>query len=244
MKMINWIKEHILEIGIFGFVIFIIGLNLMSGISTYDDYDPVCEWYYTEWELLDYKDPGYGHAGVLYDIWLEANYGKNVDVDWYENYRLKYDLDSVPSFYLINYSNVCPREPNLKYLGTGMISNYVPWSYDGPAYSETTICINGTNTTYNNCGWHPYPLNHSHPVHIFREKHDAWWNNFKEVEIYDATLSYDDDVNNNESWINYFLDYQIYLDNGGVNVGSEYYSCNWNLELMMEYADGTEYKFE
>ena len=238
-------KMKLILLTVIAFAIILITVStFLGGFQFEDDYCSVCEWNYVEGELWDYNDPGSGHAGALDDIWHEANYGKKVDLDWYESYRLKYDLDSVPSFYNISYDNICPREPNLKYIGTGMIVNYIPWSYDGPAYSITTICINGTNTSYDNCGWNPYPLDHSHPVHIFREKHDAWWNNFKSVEIYDATLSYDADKNNNESWINYFLDYQNYLDNGGVNVGSEYHSRNWNLELMIEYADGTEYKFE
>jgi len=153
---------------------------------------------------------------------------------------LKYNLDSVPSFYLINYSNICPREPNLKYIGTGYIINFTDWSYDGLAYSKTTICINGTNRTYDNCGWNPYPYNKSHLTHVFRHKHDAWWNNFKEACLFDATIYTDMPEKNNQSWIDYYIAYQKYLDNGGVDVGSEYYNRDWDLQdlhLEFEYPD-------
>jgi len=217
-------KETILGIAVCSFIMFVVVMiSLLLGInSTFDNYDPIMDWYYTEDELLDYNDPGYGHAGVLDDIWHEANYGKKVNLDWYEDYRLKYKLDSVKSFYLINYSNVCPREPNLRYIGTGYIVNFIDWSYDSPAYSETTICINGSNSTYNNCAWNPYPYNKSCLTHVFREKHGAWWNQFKEARLFDASIYVDIPESNNQSWSDYRISYQKYLDNGGVNVGSEY----------------------
>ena len=186
------------------------------------DYCSVCEWYWVEGQLYDYKDPGFGHAGVLKDIWYEANYGKRVNLEWYEYYRLKYNITSVNSFYLIDYNNVCPREPNLKYIGTGYIVNFIDWSYDGPAYSKTTICINGSNSTFNNCKWNPYPYNKSSLTHVFRGKHSAWWNQFKEASLYDANIYIDKPEVVNQSWFEYGINYQNYLDNGGINVKSEY----------------------
>ena len=78
------------------------------------------------------------------------------------------------------------------------------------------------NVYYNNCGWNPYPYNNSCLTHVFREKHGAWWNRFKEAELYDATIYVGKPELINQSWDEYYINYQQYLDNGGVNVGSEY----------------------
>jgi len=217
-------KGLIFNIGILTILIIVTGYVISTSIdfNIESEYCSVCDWNYHHWQLLDYNDPGHGHAGALQEIWDSANYGKQVDLEWYENYRLKYNLTSVNSFTLINYDNVCPQEPNLKYIGTGYIINFVDWSYDGPAYSQTTICINNSNTTYSNCGWHPYPFNKSCLTHVFREKHNAWWNQFKHAELYDASIYVDMPENNNQSWKQYYIDYDNYLDNGGADVGSEY----------------------
>jgi hypothetical protein len=200
-----------------------IAIQIPNDFFSYDDsYCSVCEWNYCYIELSEYNDIGHGHAGALQEIWDSANYGKKVDVDWYENYRLKYNITSVDSFTLINYSNVCPKEPNLKYLGTGYIVNYSSWEYNDPPYSKTIIQWNNTNRTYYNCRWNPYPYNHNNLTHVFRRKGGAWWNQFKEVNIYDASIYIDKPKQVNQSWIEYHIDYQNYLDHGGVNVGSEY----------------------
>lgn len=218
------------------FIAYITFISL-SGVTFDDGHDcSVCEWNYVHGELLDYNDPGYGHAGALDEIWYVANYGKKVDLDWYENYRLKYELSSVKSFYLINYSNICSREPNLKYIGTGYIVNFIDWSYDSPAYSKTTICINGTNRTFDNCRWNPYPYNKSVLTHVVRRKHGVWWNNFKEASLYDAYRNPNLPEVNNQSWVVYFNNYQKYLDNGGVDISSEYKDRNWDFpDLIYEY---------
>jgi len=217
------IKQVILlAIGITLSVLLLGVIAIQTDFTYDDDYCSVCDWNYHHGQLLIYKDPGHGHTGALQEIWDSANYGEEVDLDWYENYRLKYNLTDVDSFYFIDYNNSCPREPDLKYLGTGYIMNYIPWSYDGPAYSITTVQWNGSNYTFNNCRWNPYPYNHSNPTHVFRRKHGAWWNQFKEASLFDAFIYTDKPEIINQSWNKYYIDYQNYLDNGGVNVGSEY----------------------
>ena len=215
------------------FIVLIVGFFIYQSIhlSSYDDYDPVMEWYWAEYKLSNYEDIGYGHAGVLDDIWLEANYGKKVNLDWYENYRLKYNLNSVPSFYLINYNNSCPREPSLKYIGTGYIVNFSDSNYKNQPYSKTIISINGTNRTFYNCRWNPYQYNKTHLTYVFRSKNDPWWNNFKEATLFDATIYPDKPEKNNQSWLEYSINYQKYLDAGGVNINSEYYNRDWDLHL-------------
>lgn len=188
---------------------------------TYEDHCSVCEWNYCYIELKDYNDCG-KHSGALNEIWHEGNYGEKMNLEWYENYRLKYNITSVNSFSLINYSNVCPREPNLKYLGTGYIINYSSWEVNDPPYSKTIINWNNTNRTYWNCRWNPYPYNKNNLTHVFRRKGGAWWNQFKEVNLYDASIYPDKPEQVNQSWIEYAIVYQNYLDHGGVDVGSEY----------------------
>jgi len=209
-------------LGIGSIVFIVLLITFVTPIDYMDHHCSVCEWNYVHHELLNYKDVGYGHVGALRDIWHSANYGKEVNLKWYENYRVKYNLTDVPSFDLINYSNSCPHEPDLKYIGTGYITNFTQWSYDGPAYSITVIQINGTNFTFNNCRWNPYPYNKSSLTHVFRRKNSRWFNQFREASLYDATINVNLPESVNQSWDNYYEKYQWYLDNDGVKIGSRY----------------------
>lgn len=208
--------------------ILIIGLLLIlipfSGCMTINRTDNcvVCEWNWYSSELHDYHDPGYGLSSPLEDIWNEANYGKSMNLVWYENIRLKYNLTSVRSFSIINYSNPRPSSPSLMYLGTGYIVNYTPWSYSGLAYPLYIINYSGSNHSFSNCANNPYPLNMSNPVYVFRTKNGAWWNMFKEASLYDATV-YSEKANDiNNSWIDYNAKYSVYLSNGGIDLGIDY----------------------
>ena len=208
------------------FVVGVIGVSLFPGFTYDDDCCCVCGSYYAEWELLDGKDPG-DCCGGLYSalkiVWNKCNKGEHKgDLEWLESIRLKYNYTNVRSFLSINYNNPCPSSPKLKYLGTGYIVDYTPWSYDGPAYSITKICYNDSNHTFNNCGWNPYPYNKSSSTHVFRKKNGAWWNQFKEASLYDATVYPDKPEKVNNSWIEYQIKYDEYLLNGGVDVGDGY----------------------
>lgn len=207
MKIIKTLVIIIIIISIIGWLTFIISCNNLY----YNDYCSVCEWNWAYCELLDYNDIGYGHDGVLKEIWIEANYGKKVNLEWLENYRIKYDINNVPSFNYINYSNSKPKEPNLKYIGVGYITNY----NNSGAYSKTTIFFKGKNRTYDNCAWNPYPYNKSNLTFVFKHKNDANFNMFKERTLYDANIySYLPDKVN-ASWNIYYEKLDVYYKNGG-----------------------------
>jgi len=190
----------------------------------------ICESYWAYGALEDEKDNVIDDCGgvfiALRELWADYNNGKGSHrtqshLDYLEGVRIDNGGKS-RSFNLINLSNPCPISPKLKYLGTGYIVNYTPWSYDGPAYSITRMNMNGSNRTFSNCGWHPYPYNRSNLSHAFREKGNSWFNMCKHAELYDATIYPNLPVNVNESWIEWKYKYQNYLDNGGVNVGDQF----------------------
>jgi hypothetical protein len=219
----NWVY---LGLGIL--TIFLIAATVQPIVS-FDDNDccSICGSYWAEEKLLDGEDPGDDCCGGLHSaldqVWYRCNFGKHKgDLEWLESIRLKYGYTNMYSFLSINYSNSCPFSPNLKYLGTGYIVDYTPWSYDGPAYSITKIHYNNSNHTFNNCGWHPYPFNHSCTTHVFRERGGAWWNRFKEVELYDSSDYPFKPEQVNISWVEYQIDYDEYLLNGGIDIGDGY----------------------
>lgn len=202
---------------------------LVSDSMCLEPYDccSVCGSYWAEEKLLDGEDPG-ECCGGLYSaldiVWDRCNHGSHRgDLEWLESIRLKYVYTNMRSFLSINYSNPCPSSPNLKYLGTGYITNYTPWSYDGPAYSITKIYYNGSNHTFSNCGWHPYPFNNSCTVHVFREKYNSWFNMCKHAELYDSSVYPFKPEQVNVSWVEYQIEYDEYLLNGGVDVGNDYW---------------------
>jgi len=184
--------------------------------------DPFLESYYAEDQLLKGKDPGDSCGGLYYAIdqlWYECNHGSHqTNLTWLESIRLKYNFNDIHSFLLINYTNPCPISPTLEYLGTGNITDFTPSSYKGPAYSITIIQYNSTNHTFNNCRWNPYPYNKSHLTHIFKQKGCAWWNQFKEAALYDATIYPSKPEQVNVSWAEYQIAYQKYLTNGGLDI--------------------------
>lgn len=207
-------------------LIFILSINLVFPYDTEADCCSVCGSYYAEEQLLKGKDPGDCCGGLysaLDQVWYECNFGRhNGNLKWLESIRTKYNFSGIHNFLSINYNNPCPASPSLKYLGTGYIVDYIPWSYDGPAYSVTKIQYNNTNHTFNNCGWNPFPYNYSNLTHVFREKGGAWWNQFKEAELYDVTIHPSKPEQVNASWVQYQIDYDKYLINGGIDIGDGY----------------------
>jgi len=226
-----------LPILLVGIIIFsVLFVSFLSGLTPYDDYGcSVCEWNYVHSELLDYDDPGYGHAGALQAIWDSANYGKQVNLVWYENYRLKYDLTSVDSFNLINYSNSRPSSPSIKHMDTGNIT-YVAFSHDVgyPKLVYVNPIINGTKYY-----WHmweigetlpsnwkdgdPFPFNYSHTYFVYKQKYNAWHWQHKDAIIIDGNENPEHLDNTLSEWNQYNIDYQNYLDNGGVDKGDDYW---------------------
>ena len=218
------IERFFVLVGILAIIFTIILVSKFTYVN--DDCCSICGSYYAEDQLLKGKDPGYCCGGLysaLDIVWYRCNFGKHQgNLSWLESIRLKYNYSNIHSFLLINYSNPCPTSPNLKYLGTGYIVDYIPWSYDGPAYSITKIQYNNSNHTFNNCGWNPYPYNYSNLTYVFREKGGAWWNQFKEAELYDTTLYPFKPEQVNNSWVEYQIDYDKYLINDGINIGDGY----------------------
>jgi len=212
-------------------VLFVVPQPVFEG-----DYCSVCEWNWAYMQLLDYKDPGYGHEGALEEIWDEANYGKQLDLDWYEDYRIKYSLEKdVHSFTLINYSNPRPSSPNIKFMDEGNITEIV-YSHDVgyPRLVYVNPVINGTEYY-----WHiweighslpddwqdgdPFPINYSHHYYVYKQKHNAWHWKYKDAIIVDGTENPEHKYNILEEWNNYYARYQDYLNNGGVDLGDDYW---------------------
>lgn len=209
--------------------------SIINSVSFEHDYCSVCEWNYVYMELLDYDDPGYGHAGALQEIWNQANYGKQRNLEWYENYRLKYDLDDVHSFTLINYSNSRPSSSTIKHMDTGNISDVI-FSHDVgyPRLVYVNPIINGTKYY-----WHiweigktlpsdwedddPFPFNYSHTYFVYKQKDRAWHWHYRDAIIIDGTLNPDHYNNILSEWDNYYEEYQMYLDDGGVDLGDDYW---------------------
>ena len=202
---------------------------------TYDDHCSVCEWNYVYSELLNYKDTGYGHAGALDEIWQQANYGKKVNLEWYENYRLKYKLISVDSFNLINYSNSRPNSPSIKYMDTGNISDVVSSHDIGyPKLVYVNPIINDTEYYWHMweigetlpCDWQDgdaFPFNYSHTYFVYKQKARAWHWKYKDAIIIDGTEKPKHLNNTLSSWDSYYNDYQSYIENGGVDLGDGYW---------------------
>jgi len=214
-----------LAIGITLLTLLIGAIAFQIDFTFTDDYCSVCDWNYHHWQLLDYNDPGHGHAGALQEIWESANYGKQVDLEWYENYRLKYNLTSVDSFTLINYSNSRPSSPDLKWMDTGLIQEF---EYDpDPFYKDLTeVYIIVNNVTYHwkvASNWNPSQENISREYFIFKQKDRAWHWHYRGAKVIDAFVNsnYANDIN--ASWDKYYNDYQNYLDNGGVDKGDDYW---------------------
>ena len=215
----NWI----LPLVIVG-VIVVVTVSIFPELSFEHECCSICESYWAYDALEDEKDNVIDDC--LRELWDDYNNGKGSSrsqshLGYLEKIRIDNDAGG-RSFNLINLSNPCPISPKLKYLGTGYIVNYTPWSYDGPAYSVTRMNLNGSNWTFSNCGWHPYPYNRSNLSHAFREKWNSWFNRCKHAELYDATIYPDKPDSVNESWVEWEYKYQIYLDNGGVDVGDQY----------------------
>ena len=228
-------KHMLLTIGIVVVVLCLCAVSIMNSISFESDHCSVCEWNCVYIELLDYDDPGYGHAGALDEIWQQANYGKQRNLEWYENYRLKYDLDDVHSFTLINYSNLRPSSPSIKHMDTGNISDVV-FSHDVgyPRLVYVNPIINGTKYY-----WHmweigetlpsdwedgdPFPFNYSHTYFVYKQKARAWHWKYKDAIIIDGTLNPEHRGNILSEWNNYYEAYQTYLDNDGVDLGDDYW---------------------
>jgi len=228
-------KSLLLTVGIVIFVLCLCAVSIMNSISFESDYCSVCEWNCVYIELLDYDDPGYGHAGALDEIWQQANYGKKVNLEWYENYRLKYDLDDVHSFTLINYSNSRPSSPTIKHMDTGNISDVV-FSHDVgyPRLVYVNPIINDTEYY-----WHiweigetlpsdwddgdPFPFDYSHTYVVYKQKSRAWHWKYKDAVIIDGDSSPEHLENNIDEWNNYYVEYQRYVNNGGVDLGDDYW---------------------
>ena len=219
----------IFGVAIFGVLVVVFLPGIVDDISFESDCCSICESYWAYSELEDGEvvidDCGGTHI-ALRELWDDYNNGKGKTrtqkhIDFLETMRIK-NNGNYHSFDLINLSNPCPSSPNLKYLGTGFITEYIPCSYDGPAYSITRMKLNGSNWTFSNCGWHPYPYNNSNLTHAFREKGNTWFNRCKHAELYDANVYPNLPDNINESWVEWDLKYQTYLDNGGVDVGSQF----------------------
>lgn len=221
-----------LGIGICGIGLLVVAT---SSFVSLDDYGcSVCEWNYVHSELLNYEDPGYGHAGALNDIWHQANYGKKVDLDWYENYRLKYNL-SVHSFYKIDYNNSRPHSPDIKFMDEGNISD-VAYSHDVgyPKLVYVNPIINGTEYY-----WHmweigeslpsdwvdgdPFPFNYSHTYFVYKQKNNAWHWQHKDAIIVDGTENPEHKIDVLNAWNDYYERYDLYLDAGGVDFGDDYW---------------------
>ena len=222
---------------VIGMVLFVCAILTVSyfipGFNIEDDYCSVCEWNYIHGELLDYNDPGCGHYGPLMDIWHQCNYGEKKDLDWYESYRLKYDMTSVPSFYNISYDNPRPHSPGYKWMACGMIS--VVNTNRDPGYPylvELYPVIN--NVSYY---WKiteidedkdiqsnlPDYINFSHEYHVFKHKSRAWHRSYKDAHIIDYTLVPENVVAINQSWVDYYVEYESYLDGGGLDLGDDYW---------------------
>lgn len=224
-------KYKVILFGIIGGVIGIICVGQILPMIDYQDTCcSICESYWAYGALEDEEDNVMDECGGVYialgELWRDYNLGKGSHrtqshLDYLESMRLK-NGDKGRSFALINLSNPCPISPSKIYLGTGYIYEFIPYSYDGPAYSITRMSLNGTNWTFSNCGWHPYPYNKSCLTHVFRAKGNAWWNSCKHAELYDASLypTLPDDVN--QSWVEWEVKYQLYLEKGGVDVGDQY----------------------
>lgn len=229
------IRDYLSAIGILIFIIVLVGISIGSIITPYDDnYCGICEWNYCYSELLDYNDPG-SHAGALDEIWNQANYGKQVDIGWYEQYRLKYNISSVPSFYKINYSNPRPSSPDIKYMDEGNIS-YISFSHDVgyPELIYVNPIINGTKYDWKileigdtlPIDWKDgdsFPFDYSHTYFVYKHKDRAWHNSYKDAFIVDGTLNPEHKNNTLNAWKDYYERYAIYLRNGGIDLGDDYW---------------------
>jgi len=219
----------IITIGILTLIILLlIGLFSVIKFPIMNDNDscPICEYNWYESEILKHNDPGYGHIRVFQNLWDEANLGKQLDIQWMEKLRYKYDLtDSVPSFLTINYSNIRPSSPYLKYRDYGFIQELKPEQNVGYSHLiELYIQIN--NVTYywgvfEN--WDSSQVNLSHPYFVFQFKDRAWSWSMHDARIIDAFLepSYADNIN--ASWAEYYKNYDVYLSRGGVDLGDGYW---------------------
>ncbi len=230
----------------FSFVMFIIGIvtlialvyGIISIFEPYDigdDYCGVCDTNYCEIELLNHRDPGYS-PGIHYALsilWDQCNYGKNLDLEWIEEIRLKYNITDCKSFTRINLSNPCPHSPSYKWMETGYISSIETRRDVGYSY---LVYINPVikNTTYY---WKmceipadlpieenlPKWVNITHKYYVFKYKNRAWHWQYKDAHIVDATLQPDYDDNINASWNEWRISYNQYLNNGGVDIGDDYW---------------------
>ena len=218
-------------------LIVVFGYTIFTSINfdTDGNYCSVCKWNCVYMNLLDYNDPGYGHNGALEEIWNQANYGKNVNLEWYENYRLKYDLDDVDSFTLINYSNSRPSSPTIKHMDTGNISDVV-FSHDVgyPDLVYVNPIINVTEYYWHiweigetlSSDWkdgNPFPFNYSHTYVVYKQKSRAWHWKYKDAVIIDLDLNPNHLENNLVEWDNYYNAYQRYINNDGVDLGDDYW---------------------
>lgn len=214
-----------LGLGILTIVLIVVTLQ---PVISFDDSGccSICESYWAYDALEDEKDNVIDDCGgvliALRELWDDYNNGKggsrsHSHLDYLEEVRIANDA-SGRSFNLINLSNPCPISPNLKYIGTGLVYDFIPWSYDGPAYSIIKVCINGTNWKLNNCG-----ADINSTVHVFKQKHSAWHNIFKDTKLYDASKYPLKPDQINQKWDQWYIDYQNYLDNGGVDVGDQFW---------------------
>lgn len=228
-------SQTALSILIIGIIIVAI-IFIIKPQSPYNyDYCSICDSYFCEEKLLNYQDPGYspGIHSALRIIWEQANYGKAINLDWMEEIRLKYNITDCKSFTRINLSNPCPHSPKYKWMTTGYISD-VKTSRDVgyPYLVYINPVINNVTYYWKMCEipaylsieeHYPEWLNFSHKYYVFKQKHNAWHHTHKDAHIIDATLNpnYADTINT--SWENWRNAYNQYLENGGVDIGDDYW---------------------
>ena len=201
-------------------------VQILPMVEYPDDCCSICESYWAYSALEDEEDNVLDDCGgvciALGELWEDYNNGGGIKrtqshLDYLEKMRLKNGYNG-RSFDLINLSNPCPQSPKLEYIGTGLVTEFIPWSYNGPIYSITKVYINGSEWTFNNCGADVGSM-----VHVFKQKNSAWHWKFKEAKLFDASKYPLKPLQVNESWLDWEFDYQLYLDNGGIDVGDQYW---------------------
>ena len=215
----------IFGVAIFGVLIVVFLPGIVDDISFESDCCSICESYWAYSELEDGEvviDDCGGTCIATYELWDEYNNGfgehrNQKHLDFLESMRVKNDCGG-NSFDLINLSNPCPQPPNLKYIGTGIVYNYTPSSFGGSAYSIVKIRFNDSNISCNNCG-----ALVGETVHVFKQKNAAWHWKFKEAKLFNASKYPDKPQMINDGWYQWEIDYQNYLDCGGVDVGDQFW---------------------
>ena len=153
-------------------------------------------------------------------LWDEYNYGLGRDrsekhLYFLEKYRTENNFKS-PSFELINLSNPMPAKPEIIYVETGNISDHKTWQEAG-GYSEITM---ESGNVYTNSHLNPYPFDLNGTTLVFKfvyphppaQPQGCLYKLSKYPNILNET---------NQSWEIYFINLEMYFDNGGVDIKNE-----------------------